>query len=148
MNDWVSLFIIFQENPDGISTILIYFLEVLDISLGLQDLYDLKLKLGGRDIDFFVPSHTGIPDLGQHIRNGIRNAHPILLPYQLDFVTPGISPSLASLRKQRRHISNFRRYPRGRPQIRHLLTFLVEYFGVFNAFKIIAFLAMGPSLIS
>jgi hypothetical protein len=30
------------------------------------------------------------------------------LSYQLDFVTPGIMPSLASLRKQILHISNLR----------------------------------------
>ncbi len=29
-------------------------------------------------------------------------------PYQLDFVTPGSFPSLASLRKQMRHSLNFR----------------------------------------
>ncbi len=41
--------------------------------------------------------------------------------YQLDFVTPGIIPSLASSRKQILHISNFLRYPLGRPHILHLL---------------------------
>jgi hypothetical protein len=46
-------------------------LEVLDIPLGLQDLDDFKLQLGGRDVDLFVLCHTGIPDLGQHIRDGI-----------------------------------------------------------------------------
>jgi hypothetical protein len=66
----------------------------------------------------------------------------ILLSYQLDLVTPGISPSLASLRKQRRHISNFRRYPLARPQIRHRFTFLVLYLGLLKALMIIAFLAI------
>ena len=36
--------------------------------------------------------------------------------YQLDLVTPGINPKPALSRKQRRHIPNFRRYPRERPQ--------------------------------
>ena len=40
----------------------------------------------------------------------------ILLFYQLDFTTPGISPLRASERKQRRHTPNFRRKARGRPQ--------------------------------
>jgi hypothetical protein len=66
----------------------------------------------------------------------------ILISYQLDFVTPGISPSLASFRKQRRHISNFRKKPRGLPQILQRLTVRVLYLGVFCAFIIIAFLAI------
>jgi hypothetical protein len=35
--------------------------------------------------------------------------------YQLDFVTPGISPASASSLKHRRQSWNFLRYPRGRP---------------------------------
>jgi hypothetical protein len=67
----------------------------------------------------------------------------LLLPsYQLDFVTPGISPSFANFLKQSRHISNFRRKPLWRPHIRHRFTFLVLYFGVLCAFIIIAFLAI------
>jgi hypothetical protein len=54
----------------------------------------------------------------------------IALSYQLDFVTPGIIPSLASFRKQTLHIWNFRMYPRGRPHTRHRFTRRVEYFGV------------------
>jgi len=46
------------------------------------------------------------------------------------------------LRKHRRHISYFRRYPLGLPQIRQRFTFLVLYLGVRNAFIIIAFLAI------
>jgi hypothetical protein len=66
----------------------------------------------------------------------------ILTSYQLDFVTPGMSPSLASLRKQRRHISYFRKKPLGLPQIRQRFTFRVLYFGVRSALIIIAFLAI------
>src|ERR1700687_287715 len=40
----------------------------------------------------------------------------ILLFYQLDLTTPGISPLRASERKQRRHTPNLRRNARGRPQ--------------------------------
>jgi hypothetical protein len=89
--------------------------------------------------------HSGIPDFSQHIRNGIRNTHPYL-SYQLDFVTPGISPSLASLRKQRRHIPNLRKYPRALPHIRQRLTFRVLYLGVLSALMIIAFLAIVPPI--
>jgi len=67
--------------------------------------------------------------------------------YQLDFVTPGILPSEASFRKQMRHISNFLIYPRDLPQILHLRTRRVEYFGVFIAFKNIALRAIYAFLI-
>src|SRR5579871_2793593 len=40
----------------------------------------------------------------------------VLLFYQLDFTTPGISPLRASERKQRRQTPNLRRNARGRPQ--------------------------------
>jgi len=53
-----------------------------------------------------------------------------------------MKPSLASFRKQIRHMSNFRRYPRGRPQILQRFTCLVMYFGFASAFSIIAFLAI------
>jgi hypothetical protein len=55
----------------------------------------------------------------------------IATSYQLDFVTPGISPSEAYFRKQILHMSNFRRYPRALPQTLQRLTNLVEYFGFF-----------------
>jgi len=66
--------------------------------------------------------------------------------YQLDFVTPGISPSFASFLKQRRHISYFRKKPRGLPQILQRFTFRVLYFGVLLAFAIIAFRAIVPPI--
>jgi hypothetical protein len=70
----------------------------------------------------------------------------ILFSYQLDFVTPGISPSLASFLKQRRHISYFRKKPRGLPQILQRFTFRVLYFGVLCALIIIAFRAILPPI--
>ena len=41
--------------------------------------------------------------------------------YQLDFVTPGMRPSAASVRKQMRHIPNFLMNALGRPQSRQRL---------------------------
>jgi hypothetical protein len=70
----------------------------------------------------------------------------ILFSYQLDFVTPGISPSLASFRKQRRHISYFRKKPRGLPQILQRFTLRVLYFGVLLALIIIALRAIVTPL--
>src|ERR1700679_631511 len=48
--------------------------------------------------------------------SGQSRAQVILLFYQLDLTTPGISPLRASERKQRRHTPNLRRNARGRPQ--------------------------------
>src|SRR5207244_11116290 len=50
--------------------------------------------------------------------------------YQLAFTMPGTSPLSASSRKHRRHISNFRRYARGRPHSLHRWYARVENFGV------------------
>src|SRR5712691_742070 len=47
---------------------------------------------------------------------GSLNIRYPLRSYQLDFVTPGISPFSASWRKHSRHSANLRRKPRGRPQ--------------------------------
>jgi hypothetical protein len=55
----------------------------------------------------------------------------IATPYQLDFVTPGMSPSEAYFRKQHLHMSKSLIYPRGRPQTLQRRTSLVEYFGFF-----------------
>jgi len=46
-----------------------------------------------------------------HIPASFLNPGFILRPpaYQLDLVTPGISPRSANWRKHKRHISNFRR---------------------------------------
>jgi hypothetical protein len=65
-----------------------------------------------------------------------------LLPYQLDFVTPGSIPWLARLRKQMRHSLNFRMYPRCRPQTLHLFVLRDMYFWVRSDFSIAAFLAI------
>jgi hypothetical protein len=72
----------------------------------------------------------------------------IATSYQLDFVTPGIRPSEAYFRKQILHMSNFLMYPRARPQHLQRRTSLVEYFGFFSAFSIIALRAISTFLTS
>src|SRR5580698_2525271 len=52
---------------------------------------------------------------GRHVRPKSRT-QVVILFYQLDFTTPGISPLRASERKQRRQTPNLRRKARGRPQ--------------------------------
>jgi hypothetical protein len=44
-------------------------------------------------------------------------------------VTPGTRPSAASVRKQIRHMPNFLKYARGRPQIWQRLWNRTAYFG-------------------
>jgi hypothetical protein len=53
--------------------------------------------------------------------------------YQLLFFTPGISPLLASSRKQIRQTSNRRRYPLFLPHFQQRLTIRVENLGFFFA---------------
>src|SRR5713101_5562100 len=70
--------------------------------------------------------------------------------YQLAFVTPGISPFRASLRKHSRQMPNLRRKARGRPQRQQRLRWRHWSFGVFASlafsslisFAILAVVAM------
>ena len=66
--------------------------------------------------------------------------------YQLDFMTPGISPLRAMFRKQIRQIPNFRRKALDRPQMGHRLYRRVENFGLLFALAIRDFFATFPSL--
>jgi hypothetical protein len=59
-----------------------------------------------------------------------RQSSNAISAYQLDLVTPGISPASARFRKQRRHSWNFLKYPRERPQRRHRLCARTLNFGV------------------
>ena len=52
------------------------------------------------------------------------------ITYQEDFETPGISPRSANCRKHSRHMPNFRRNPRGRPQNLQRLCLRVENLGL------------------
>src|ERR1700746_379022 len=58
--------------------------------------------------------------------------------YQLAFTTPGISPLSAMPRKQMRHISNLRIYPRARPQTRQRLRTRTLNLGFFSVLAIFA----------
>src|SRR6266704_689974 len=62
--------------------------------------------------------------------------------YQLDFVTPVMSPSSASLRKHRRQSPNFRMYARGRPHRWQRLRSRTLNFAVLASFAILAVVAM------
>ena len=61
----------------------------------------------------------------------------VLSYYQLDFLTPGISPLFASSRKQIRQRSNILMNPRFRPHRKHRLTLREENFGFFCARAIV-----------
>jgi hypothetical protein len=68
-----------------------------------------------------------------------------ILIYQLDFVTPVISPLDASLRKQILQTPNFLMNALGRPQSGHLLYLRTENLGFLCAFAIMDFLAKPTS---
>jgi hypothetical protein len=65
--------------------------------------------------------------------------------YQLDLVTPVISPLDANLRKQIRHTPNFLIKALGRPHSGHRLYLRTANFGFRPAFAIIDFLAKPTS---
>jgi hypothetical protein len=62
--------------------------------------------------------------------------------YQLAFLTPGISPLSANLRKQMRQIPNLRYTARGRPHSRQRRFSRVENLGGLAAMAIFDLLAM------
>src|SRR5579871_2902479 len=66
----------------------------------------------------------------------------VLLFYQLDFTTPGISPLRASERKQRRQTPNLRRNARGRPQSWQRLCWRDLNFGFFASLTRFAVVAI------
>src|SRR5229473_3772761 len=104
-----------------------------DVALVLEDAGDLELQPRGRHADLGVPGAVGVAHAREHVGDGIaddpcrRSLGKVLgcgrrcCHHQLDFVTPGMRPSAASVRKQIRHMPNLRRYARGRPQMRHRL---------------------------
>gem|GEM_PF-3123043 len=61
--------------------------------------------------------------------------------YQLDLISPGISPLMARFLRHILHISNFLKYALGLPQRGHRLYSLTENFGVLFAFAIRDFFA-------
>jgi hypothetical protein len=63
--------------------------------------------------------------------------------YQLDFLTPGINPWLASSRKQIRHKPKSRIKARLRPQRQQRLTIRVVYFSFFNDLAVCALVAIS-----
>src|SRR5450759_1096557 len=66
----------------------------------------------------------------------------IVPPYQLDLVTPGITPWCANSRRQMRHRPNLRKYPRGLPHLLQRWYARLENFAGRFAFAIIDFFAI------
>jgi hypothetical protein len=62
--------------------------------------------------------------------------------YQDDFMTPGISPCSASLRKHKRQMPNLRRNARGRPHRLQRLCCRLENFGFLASFTRFAVVAI------
>jgi len=63
-------------------------------------------------------------------------------PYQLLFVTPGISPFKASWRKHKRQMPYLLRNPRGRPHRQQRFRWRHLNFGFLSSFAILAMVAM------
>src|SRR6476661_3777811 len=114
--------------------------DVGDEALVLEDAGDLALRARRRDDDLGVARPGGVPHAGQHVGNRIGDVH--LDSYQLDFVTPGSSPSRARSRKQMRHRANRRMYARERPHTKQRWYACTLCLGVRPALAIIDFLAM------
>jgi argonaute-like protein implicated in RNA metabolism and viral defense len=64
--------------------------------------------------------------------------------YQLDLITPGISPRSANPRKHSRHTPNFRRNARGRPHSLQRLCLRLLNFGFRASLTLFAVVAINP----
>src|SRR5581483_2065020 len=78
-----------------------------DVPLVLEQLAQTLLELGRRSQYVGVARQDSVTNPGQEVRNWIGHRHSIT--YQLDLMTPGMSPRSARFRKQIRHMSNLRR---------------------------------------
>ena len=94
-------------------------LEVDDVTLFLEDPRNFHLQLGRRDVDLLMAcARSALRTRVSMSAMGSDDVMLLFFPsvsfpriqscYQLDFVTPGISPARASLRKQIRHSVNLR----------------------------------------
>src|SRR4029079_2258718 len=106
--------VILEIEPEHAVRAVVEHLEVRDVMIVAQQPGQLALELGYRHIDTPVACGAGVPDPGQHIRDGICQIHP-RSPYQLALRTPGIWPLSARSRKQMRQSPNFRSTARLRP---------------------------------
>src|SRR5208283_1162292 len=68
-----------------------------------------------RDAGISTLSKRATPALRIRVNMSAMGSVMLIFGYQLDFVTPGISPLRAILRKQMRQMPNRRRKARGRP---------------------------------
>src|SRR3989338_3134778 len=116
-----------------------FLLNVGKIFVVPQDLGKGELDIGETNGNTFVFRFVGVSYFRKHVCYGVHSFGLLVCwsagcnlanqktrnyttSYQLDFVTPGISPLFASSRKQIRQRSNARIYPRLRPHRKHRLT--------------------------
>ena len=89
---------------------------VFDVALFFENLGQTLVYLSQDYVNFLKFNHIRIANPGQHISDQIGCRHSTHLlkmfiaqfNYQLDLITPGISPCDARVRKQIRHMSNLR----------------------------------------
>src|SRR5688572_25413503 len=118
--------------------------ESLDVALILEDPRNLCFQLAGRQIDAGVLRRHRIAEAREHVRNRVCHISVLSLkPYQELFVTPVTSPSSASLRKHRRHMSNLRMNARGRPHSLQRLRCRILYFSCFSSLATFAVVAIA-----
>src|SRR5688572_12200910 len=141
---------VLQEHTDHLSRLSAGFLrrllddpEPLDVALVLEDPRNLRFQLAGRHVDAGMLRRHGIAEAREHVRNRVCHISVLSLkPYQELFVTPVTSPSSASLRKHRRHMSNLRMNARGRPQSLQRLRCRILYFSAFSSLATLAVVAI------
>ena len=113
---------VFQVHAELVGRRTGHLFPVPNVTFALEHFGQAAFHLRQGHVDVRPLHAHGVADAGQHVGDGVGH-HIIYCPsYQLAFLTPGITPSSARLRKQIRQIPNFRYTARGRPQIRHRRT--------------------------
>src|SRR5579872_2994247 len=114
-DDLLALRAVLEADLDLVLRRLLNDIEALHESFAVEDFANLDLKVGAGNLQRVVVGAVRIADARQQVRDRIGGVCHLCFSYQLDFVTPGISPLCAISRKQIRQIPNRRKTARARP---------------------------------
>src|SRR5215472_12375230 len=75
VDDALSVRAVFERDPYDLARRAGHDFEILDETLGLEDLRDLFLQPRHRDVDPLVERRVGVADAGEHIGDGVGRYH-------------------------------------------------------------------------
>src|SRR5207237_10914608 len=100
-------FEIFELNAQALLARQLFFRIAADVTLALEHVEHMRAQLRGGRQDGILACLLAVADAGAQVTQWIGACH-IDYPYQLDLITPGIRPLLASSRSMIRDRRNLR----------------------------------------